>query len=157
MELVLNATKSPLLTLTPSGGNFFVFGDVLVYVMHPGNSSDKQLAFVLGSVSTIDNWTMEYALWHLTICCMRVMPKRIIITSLYYTFLCLPYELDRLCTPMPLSMLTLPTTTRWCVAILPFSSKKMFRVHESLCIFMYIYPYIGLQHTYYIQYHVFWL
>ena len=51
MELVLNATKPPLLTLTPTGGTFFVFGDVLVYVIHPGNSSDKELAFVLGAVS----------------------------------------------------------------------------------------------------------
>jgi lipopolysaccharide-binding protein len=49
MELVLNATKPPLLTLTPTGGTFFVFGDVLVYVIHPGNSSDKELAFVLGA------------------------------------------------------------------------------------------------------------
>ena len=38
-------------TLTPSGGNFTVFGDVLVNVLQPGNSNDKQLAFILGSVS----------------------------------------------------------------------------------------------------------
>ena len=56
---MLNATKPPLLTLTQSGGNFFVFGDVLVYVIHPGNSSDKQLAFVLGSVSMIDNTQLK--------------------------------------------------------------------------------------------------
>ena len=53
MELELNATKPPLLTLTPSGGNFTVFGDVLVNVLQLGNSSDKQLAFILGSVSEV--------------------------------------------------------------------------------------------------------
>ena len=51
MELELEATKPPLLSLSSSGGNFTVFGNVLVYVMNSTNSTDKQLAFVLGSVS----------------------------------------------------------------------------------------------------------
>ena len=52
MELELNATKPPLLTLASSGGNFTVFGDISVWVLQPGNSSNKQLAFVLGTVSS---------------------------------------------------------------------------------------------------------
>ena len=50
MELKLNATKPPLLKLSSSGANFTVFGDVLVNVLKPGNSSDSELAFVLGAV-----------------------------------------------------------------------------------------------------------
>ena len=51
MELELNATKPPLLTLASSGGKFTVFGDVIVWVLQPGNSSHKERAFVLGVVS----------------------------------------------------------------------------------------------------------
>ena len=50
MELELNATKPPLLTLASSGGNFTIFGDIPVWVLQPENSSNKQLAFVLGTV-----------------------------------------------------------------------------------------------------------
>ena len=56
MELTLNATKPPVLKLSPSGANVTVFGDVLVYVLKPGNSSNTELAFTLGAVSNIINY-----------------------------------------------------------------------------------------------------
>ena len=51
MELELNSTKSPLLKLSTSGGNITVFGNILVYVLKPGNISYRVLAFILGAVS----------------------------------------------------------------------------------------------------------
>ena len=63
MELELSATKPPLLALSASGGTFTVFGDVLVYVVQPSNSSVKTLAFVLGSVSTMHEYVYIAALY----------------------------------------------------------------------------------------------
>ena len=49
MQLDLNATKPPIMTFSPSGGNLTVFGEMKVEVVSPTNKTVQE-AFTLGMV-----------------------------------------------------------------------------------------------------------
>ena len=52
MQLDLNATKPPIMTFSPSGGNLTVFGEMKVEVVSPTNKTIQE-AFTLGMVRAV--------------------------------------------------------------------------------------------------------